>query len=485
MSSVKRDKGMSAIELISLVGFSMLMAWMFIMFFWLFRDFPAGVPLAARDLTQLAVFIGIPAGYLILFGLGKIPRFNLFSTAVMGVELVCSLLLPIVAFAMYHFVYIPLAVVVIANALGGLACACLTVSWLDVLSRLKTRRYGRFTGFAFAIGALFFLFAVLMPDDMQPIFGFVYILFSICMLVYSTQNADGNDEAAPLESTESTWKFTKEIEPSFFVFGMVFALNFVFMFNNGQETLLAGLVSVIPGALLIAALEIANKHVSITMVQRVLLVVTVLSCVLMPFAQGVIQIGCVCLVVASWAAFRSINYAFVVQKCTLGRFAPLFRQAPMRLWIPSLGFALGWAVASIVTLMYGPHSEPFTVIRLAMAFILVVVVMVFYPIGRHHLSDGTAEEERNSDDSLYSVQMNESELFDRRCAEIVKLYQLSPREADILVFLAKGRNAAWIQEQLTISPHTVKSHIYNIYRKLDIHSQQKLMSFVEEFPLDI
>ena len=59
------------------------------------------------------------------------------------------------------------------------------------------------------------------------------------------------------------------------------------------------------------------------------------------------------------------------------------------------------------------------------------------------------------------------------------------READILAYLAKGRNAAWIQEELTISPHTVKSHIYNIYRKLDIHSQQKLMSFVEEFPLDL
>ncbi len=67
---------------------------------------------------------------------------------------------------------------------------------------------------------------------------------------------------------------------------------------------------------------------------------------------------------------------------------------------------------------------------------------------------------------------------------MAELYQLSPRETDILKFLAKGRNAAYIQGKLIISPHTVKSHIYSIYRKLDIHSQQKLMDFVEEFPVD-
>jgi len=67
---------------------------------------------------------------------------------------------------------------------------------------------------------------------------------------------------------------------------------------------------------------------------------------------------------------------------------------------------------------------------------------------------------------------------------VAKLYQLSPRETEIIALLAKGRNAAYIQEALVISPHTVKSHIYNIYRKLDIHSQQKLMDFVEDFPLE-
>ena len=80
--------------------------------------------------------------------------------------------------------------------------------------------------------------------------------------------------------------------------------------------------------------------------------------------------------------------------------------------------------------------------------------------------------------------LSESEVFDGKCVSISKLYQLSPREAEILPYLAKGRNNAYLQDKFVISPHTAKSHIYNIYRKLDIHSQQKLMDFVEEFPDD-
>jgi DNA-binding CsgD family transcriptional regulator len=68
---------------------------------------------------------------------------------------------------------------------------------------------------------------------------------------------------------------------------------------------------------------------------------------------------------------------------------------------------------------------------------------------------------------------------------IAGLYSLSPRESDVLRYLAKGRNANYIQKELVISPHTAKSHIYNIYRKLDIHSQQKLMDFVEEYPIEL
>lgn len=63
-------------------------------------------------------------------------------------------------------------------------------------------------------------------------------------------------------------------------------------------------------------------------------------------------------------------------------------------------------------------------------------------------------------------------------------HQLTPREEEILRYLARGRNTAYIQEKLVVSPHTVKTHVYNIYKKLDVHSQQQLIDLVDMAALD-
>lgn len=47
---------------------------------------------------------------------------------------------------------------------------------------------------------------------------------------------------------------------------------------------------------------------------------------------------------------------------------------------------------------------------------------------------------------------------------------LSRREIDILDLVARGVSFAEAAERLFISPHTVKTHVKNIYRKLEAHS---------------
>ena len=70
--------------------------------------------------------------------------------------------------------------------------------------------------------------------------------------------------------------------------------------------------------------------------------------------------------------------------------------------------------------------------------------------------------------------------FRVRCERVCGRYDLSPREAEIFTLLAKGRNAKFIQEELCISSSTVKTHIYRIYRKMGINSQQLLIDTVDD-----
>ena len=69
--------------------------------------------------------------------------------------------------------------------------------------------------------------------------------------------------------------------------------------------------------------------------------------------------------------------------------------------------------------------------------------------------------------------------FDERCAEVAKRYGLTPRELEVFQMLARGRDRAYIQEQLVVSRNTVKAHVKHIYAKLDIHSHQDLIDLVE------
>lgn len=65
------------------------------------------------------------------------------------------------------------------------------------------------------------------------------------------------------------------------------------------------------------------------------------------------------------------------------------------------------------------------------------------------------------------------------CERLAAEYGLSKRELDVLLLLARGRSLPYIEEQLFISNSTVRTHTRNIYRKLNVHTRQTLLSLVE------
>lgn len=70
--------------------------------------------------------------------------------------------------------------------------------------------------------------------------------------------------------------------------------------------------------------------------------------------------------------------------------------------------------------------------------------------------------------------------LEQACEHVCREHGLTPRESEVLELLARGRNAQAIQDRLTISRGTAKTHIRNVYAKLGIHSQQELIELVEQ-----
>lgn len=70
--------------------------------------------------------------------------------------------------------------------------------------------------------------------------------------------------------------------------------------------------------------------------------------------------------------------------------------------------------------------------------------------------------------------------FSRKIRRVAETYMLTERETDILFEWVKGNGASYIQEKYSISEGTVKTHIRNIYRKLNVHKKSDLMRLIDE-----
>ncbi len=103
---------------------------------------------------------------------------------------------------------------------------------------------------------------------------------------------------------------------------------------------------------------------------------------------------------------------------------------------------------------------------------LVAVLAVFVAMG-------AVFNERVLMETMDILPLERRERFQDKCRLIIERYGLSEREGEIMIMFAKGRNLAYIQDELFISKSTVSTHRQHIYKKLGIHSQQELLDLVQ------
>lgn len=159
------------------------------------------------------------------------------------------------------------------------------------------------------------------------------------------------------------------------------------------------------------------------------------------------------------------------------------------------GMALGNAASHVVDALVVGGNLQANVVAMASILCLVIVAFLVLPEGamaqlweslresrRDHEEAGECPD-GNADDAGNAAEGDDDApgegRIEQHCAAVARDFGLTPRESEVIVLLAYGRTLAIIARDLHIAQGTARTHIENIYRKLDVHKQQELIDLVE------
>lgn len=190
-----------------------------------------------------------------------------------------------------------------------------------------------------------------------------------------------------------------------------------------------------------------------------------------PFIEVIVDVGAVPL-------YSPITYAGIALFNVLGLALPLCAAAPdarsnartAAAYLAACVLALG--AGMVVFRMFGQGAQ-----------VVSLCIMAAYLAGLVIVSVRSAAERADRLDAVRRTEEEGSaEPSDRRqaaCARVAEQYALSPRETEILRFLARGHGAKYIAERLFISADTVRTHCKRIYEKTGVHAKDELLELVE------
>lgn len=354
----------------------------------------------------------------------------------------------------------------------GICIAVLTITWGSRLSSFDLRDILLVVCAAFCLQWIPFLILGLLDNSAKAIVTIVLLAVSaFCLL--RTSDPEGATQHANAPNTSS--KTLPRIGLAMFCFALLIQFTWTFFITmtpaylNVNSFIWVFLAVLLATAFLIAlSLGFMEKQQSyrIDIIYKVAFFFCACAvCVLGIAAQHLF---------ASYIVVY-IAYSFVIPTMWMLALGTVFmsKTPPAKVFstvfgVQYLGFFLGFLLAQIIQNIFGRGEgaliAPYA--TLLMVTILLLVYIVILP-------------ER----SLLALSPRifglSRESIDKRCSDLGEQYGLSKRELEVFSLFARGRSLKYIEKTLYISKNTVASHRKNIYRKLEIHSQQELLSLVE------
>ena len=430
-------------------------------------------------ILRLAVFFSW-----LVFSIYSMAKANLlFQKQARFLVLGMILIIPALAVSFYgHFVgEAPFLLSLFSWCLFGVGTGLNILGWYTFLSLLPTRETVKVVSLGSVLGTIPFLILASTNNILLSLIGsllaveasFVVLLLLMRIVRFKYPFSTEEFNSCPPLS----WGAALSICMHCVLYGFMI----ITLFSLGiKETLIGVASGMIGGTLTIFFNRIERtRYTDIGFVQRITLPPITLCMLLIPMLGSTGRLVCCCLVNAAYALFITSGYGRIIVENAEFSLSPVKRISEAR--IPTLiGFCAGSIIGYLTYFVYD-ISDYYLMLITILITCATVSAFVFY------ISDDfKIRRELESllmsgqdDEEIGQIEQKALPYFRICCEEIAQEYGLSQREGEVLVLLAKGRNANYIQKKLYVANSTVRTHIYHIYRKLGITSQQQIMDLID------
>lgn len=362
----------------------------------------------------------------------------------------------------------------------GTADIALSLSWTVLFSMMPSK----WTALSIACGgALATPIFLLVGGAANPYLGLAGIGFVVaaCNLLarYLLEKADDRTLESLKEYRREptiTPKAALSVGTNGLAYGYIVILLALMGLSSVLVAAAAGVVGA--GVAILWAVRRTKSKWDMSTMQRATVPIIAASILFIPFCGNGGRTICGAVAIGAFAYATLMEWTDLVTSNAEFQLYPVKRYAKIRLsqWT---GFAAG---ALLAFLAFHTHPASSTQLMLISCIIAVAIITAFAIYGA---DDSEVKE------ALMAVMTGDAENppiikppkngapFRDRCEAVARHFDLSQREAEVFVCLAKGRNAEYIQQKLFISSNTAKTHISHIYRKMGINSQQRLIDLVD------
>lgn len=371
----------------------------------------------------------------------------------------------------------------LACFLCGAALLFFFAAWDDLVGRIHIKSFSRtLCVAAFCANAVFLLTMSVSTPLYLLLVCAALLIASGSLLVYLNKlMASFGSARSQSQQADPSPSLDRRIRVLFFVFNIAFGIATGLLLIVSPDVFYLTFVLSLAGLLcLVIALyndpSIHDRYAPVLL--RALAALISICFLLAAFAQHDIGMAFLTVLCAAWQIFWIIDMGLLMNHSDKHGFPIPKHMAESRV-LNNGGFLLGLA-ATVTMLEALPQYNATRALAVLVVLAVIVLTMALLPAESRKSPDKAAEEQSMRE---YAAKPRASAPQDmqRICDALAKFYQLSPREREVLPYLVRGRNAKHISEELVISEYTAKTHIYNIYKKLDVHSRDDLLNLYEAF----